>query len=103
MSITVVLPGKILSTKGCKKNPQNEKEISFRFSGESISLTGVKDLFGMKDGVSATFQIPKDCKLRFETRKPKKKAAEKKEDEAEKGKKKKGGLGIGDGDKGKDK
>jgi hypothetical protein len=103
MKITVTLPGKVLKTTGCTKDPQNEKQVSFSFSGASISMDGVKDMFGMKKGVRATFQIPKDCKIKFQVRKakPAKKAAEDKAEKPDDKKKKKGGLGIGEDDGGK--
>ena len=34
-------------------------------------MDGVKDMFGMKKGVRATFEIPKDCKIKFVVKKAK--------------------------------
>ena len=97
--LTVVLPGKVRKTTGCTKNPQNEKEVTFNLSGASFSMSGVKDMFGMKDGVRATFEIPKDCKLKFEVKKAVAKATSRPTDKAKPADtKKKGGLGIEEDD-----
>ena len=90
MTAKLTLPGPILSTKGCKKS--GESTLVFNMSGDDINLEGLKTMFGMKDGVSATFTIPEDCKIKF----LEKKEAKKQEatDAAEKKEKKKGGLKI---------
>ena len=93
LTVRVTLPGKIVSTKGCNKAPQEEKTVVFSFKGTQISFSGMKDFFGMKDGVSAEFEIPQGCKIKFEEKKAPKKA-EKKTDKKKDDKKKKGGLGI---------
>ena len=96
LQLELTLPGKIVSAKGLTIDPKNDKRVTFSMNGSDMSVKGMKTMFGMKDGLSARFEIPKDCKLTFE-KKPVKttapKTAEKKpEDKAEE--KKKGGLGI---------
>ena len=91
MEMIVNLPGKILSTKGCKKSGDNG--IKFRLSGDSLSLDGMKNLFGLKDGISATFEIPEGCKIQFKDAE----STEGGEAEKEKKTEKKGGLKIGGG------
>lgn len=90
MEMILNLPGKILETTGCKKSGDNG--IKFAFAGNSINLDGVKNLFGFKNGISATFEIPEGCKLQFKDAAAKE-GGEKKEDKDEK----KGGLKIGGG------
>lgn len=90
MEMIVTLPGKVIETKGCKKAGENK--VSFAMKGTDMNVDGMKTMFGLKDGVSATFEIPEGCKIRFEDPavKPEPKPAK---DEAaeEKGK---GGLRI---------
>jgi hypothetical protein len=95
MEMVFTLPGKILDLKGAKKEGDNG--LKFAFSGSDINLDGMSTLFGMKNGVSATFQIPEDCKIKFEDKKA---PGDKVQDDAkeEEPKEKKGGLKIG-GDK----
>jgi hypothetical protein len=95
MEMVFTLPGKILDVKGAKKEGDNG--IKFAFSGSEINLDGLKTMFGFKNGISATFEIPEDCKIKFEDKKA---AGDKAQDakEEEEPKEKKGGLKIG-GDK----
>lgn len=95
INMELTLPGKVSSTKGCKVDPKNDKKITFEFKGSNISFTGMKDMFGLKEGVSARFAIPEGCKLIFEDQ-PKKKVEAKKKKAEDKTEKKKGGLKIGD-------
>jgi len=88
------LPGKILSTTGCKKSGDNG--VKFTFAGGDINLDGMKNLFGFKNGVSATFEIPEGCKIQFKDATAKK--GEQKTGAGEqKAEEKKGGLKIGGG------
>lgn len=82
------LPGKILSTKGCKQ--EGEDTMVFSMKGADIGLDGVKNLFGLKDGVYCTFQFnPQEMKIVLEDE-PKptdSKPAEKKKEEPKPAKK----------------
>ncbi|HYC76040.1 MAG TPA: hypothetical protein VEI02_00295 [Planctomycetota bacterium] len=56
------VPGKVLDVKGCKK--EGDDMIVFTFKGADIGLDSAKTLFGLKDGVYATFQFdPKEFKI----------------------------------------
>ena len=89
MQIKVTLPGEIVKTSGCKKT--GEKEVTMSFKGTDISIDGMKDFFGLKNGVTATFKIPEDCKIKFQdAKKPAKKTEEKTEESGDR----KGGLKI---------
>jgi hypothetical protein len=94
MEMVFTLPGKILDVKGAKKEGDNG--IKFAFSGSEINLDGLKTMFGFKNGISATFEIPEDCKIKFQDKKAP--DAEKAQEPKEEPKEKKGGLKIG-GDK----
>lgn len=66
MEMKVKVPGKILTVKGCKQD--GDDGIAFTMKGADIGLDGVKNLFGLKEGVYATFQFdPKDFKIVLET------------------------------------
>jgi hypothetical protein len=89
------LPGKVLAVKGCKQDGDDGFALSIK--GSDLGLDGVKTLFGLKDGVYATFQFePKDFKIVLEEEKvaeskpaaPKEEKKVEKKDEEEK---KKGG------------
>lgn len=98
LEIVVNLPGKVLTAKGCKKSGENG--MKFIFKGGDINIENLSTLFGFKDGVSATFEIPEGCKIQFTDRKV---DGEKAGDDAKKDeekKEKKGGLKIGGGKKG---
>lgn len=101
MEFTLKVPGNIVSQKGCKK--VDDQTLAFNLRGAEFTFDSIKTMMGLKDGVSATFQIPADCKLNFEDA-PKKgqKAGTTPTpagDEDEK-KGKKGGLKIGEEKKG---
>jgi hypothetical protein len=49
------LPGKIQSVKGCKQ--EGEDTIVMTLKGSDIGLDGAKDVFGLKNGVYATFKF----------------------------------------------
>ena len=59
------LPGKILSAKGCKQ--EGDDTMVFSMKGGDLGLDGVKNLFGLKEGVYVTFQFdPKEMKITLE-------------------------------------
>lgn len=99
IEMTIKLPGDIVAVKGCKK--VDDRTVTFAMKGGDITMDSMKNMMGLKDGVSVTFKIPEDCKLKFQDA-PKK--AEKKAEPAEgqegeeKKEKKKGGLKIGEGE-----
>ncbi len=93
VDISMELPGKVLSTKGCKQ--VGEKGVSLQIKGTDIGLSSMKDMMGLKGGVSATFEIPEGCKIKFAKPTVAEKKEAKEEGEGEK-KPKKGGLKIGE-------
>lgn len=98
LEIIINLPGKVLTTKGCKKSGENG--LKFTFTGGDINIDNLTTLFGFKDGISATFAIPEDCKIQFKDKKAKSGEEGKTEKKDEEKKEKKGGLKIGGGKKG---
>lgn len=63
--IKIKVPGKILSVQGAKKD--GDDGFAFSLLGKDMSLDSVKTLFGLKSGVSATFQFdPATFKLVLE-------------------------------------
>ena len=98
LEIILNLPGKIVSTKGCKKSGENG--IKFTFKGGDIGIDNLSSLFGFKDGISATFEIPEGCKIQFKDKKSAKQTGKDGEEEKGDEKKKKGGLKIGGGKQG---
>jgi hypothetical protein len=62
MEMKIKLPGKIVSTKGCKQ--EGDDTMIFTMKGSDLGLDGLKGMFGMKDGVFAQFQFdPKEMKI----------------------------------------
>lgn len=93
--MTVNLPGEVTAVKGLKKVGTNG--VRFGISGDALTLDNIKGLFGLKEGVSARFKIPAECKINFvdrpaKTAPPAKKDAQESDAEEEK---KKGGVKIG--------
>lgn len=65
VEMKVKVPGKILAVKGCKQDGENG--LVFSMKGSDIGLDGVKTMFGLKEGVYATFEFdPKDFKITLE-------------------------------------
>lgn len=96
LEVALTLPGKVVKTKGCKKVGENG--LKFALKGGDLNIDGVRSLFGLKDGVSATFQIPQGCKIVFKDEPTEKKGKGKDHNESEDQKtEKKGGLKIGEG------
>ena len=98
LEIIINLPGKIVATKGCKKSGENG--LKFTFKGGDIGIESLSSLFGFKDGISATFEIPEGCKIQFKDKKGEAKAEADDAKKDEEKKEKKGGLKIGGGKKG---
>ncbi|MAB90183.1 MAG: hypothetical protein CMJ90_12090 [Planctomycetes bacterium] len=98
LEIIINLPGKIVATKGCKKSGENG--LKFTFKGGDIGIEDLSSLFGFKDGISATFEIPEGCKIQFKDKKGEAKAEADDAKKDEEKKEKKGGLKIGGGKKG---
>lgn len=94
MQMSFTVPGEVVETKGCKSK---DRTLSFTFGGSDINVAGMKTLFGMKNGVSATFKIPEGCAIKFKDM-PSANSEPAVTDEAEendkKEKEKKGGLKI---------
>jgi hypothetical protein len=96
MEMAVTLPGKITGAKGGKIVDGNTLVVATK--GTDITLESMSSLLGLKNGVSATFEIPEGCKIVFADPPA---ADTKKEEPAKEGeedgkKPKKGGLKIGD-------
>lgn len=89
MEIVVTIPGDVVDTKGCKK--LTDRKVSFQMKGTDINVAGLKNMFGMKEGVSVEFKIPEGFKIALEEPAAPKVEKAKEEEDSEKSK---GGLKI---------
>lgn len=98
LELVLNLPGKVVTTKGCKKSGENG--LKFVFKAGDINIDNLSTLFGFKDGISATFEIPEGCKIVFKDKTADGEKADGDAKKDEEKKEKKGGLKIGGGKKG---
>lgn len=102
LAMSLKLPGKVLSTTGCKKSGENG--IAFSMKGSEITVDRLQSMFGFMNGVSCTFEIPEGCKIKFEDKKSSgskaKSSDQAEEKKTEKKGEKKGALKIGGGKNG---
>ncbi|HMS16223.1 MAG TPA: hypothetical protein PKA37_05230 [Planctomycetota bacterium] len=89
MEIVVTLPGDVVEAKSCKK--LTDRKVSFQMKGTDINVAGMKNMFGMKEGVSVDFKIPEGFKITLEEPAAPKAEKAKEEEDSEKSK---GGLKI---------
>lgn len=95
-TLSLTLPGKIVETSNCRK--EDDSTVVFELKAADMQPDEDGNFRSVvQDGAWVRFEIPAECKIKFEETAPAKSSEEKKagEGEEDKNKPKKGGLKIG--------